>query len=350
VAAPVLSGDDKPSRWGFFAAIIVSAAAHVAFFILVLVILPGYLYSEKAPPPAYTVKIVDQLPAGDLGTHLPRLAHERRHAEEHQRPEQSQPKPPEPATPLIPPKEDKNVIALNTKPGTPTPTPTPPPPPEPTPEATATPRPKHTHPRPTPRPRPTAKPTPKVSRRSRKPKEKPTPAPEVIAKAEPTPSIKQKMQKVREQLLAEHLKEVEAKAAAERNAAKPNESEDEGPVEANVENPGKGAGVGPGAGSAGIQQDAEFLLYYQQVQEKIKKAWSFGGNNPELTATVTFGINPDGTLSSIKVSSSSRDPAFDDSVVRAIRRAAPFPPPPDKYRSQFAEGVDAVFKLAELSS
>jgi protein TonB len=350
VAAPVLSGDDKPSRWGFFAAIIVSAAAHVALFILVLVILPGYLYSEKATPPAYTVKIVDQLPAGDLGTHLPRLAHERRHAQDHQRPhpEESKPKPPEPATPLIPPKEDKNVIALNTK-GTPTPTP--PPPPEPTPEATATPHPKPVHhPRPTPKPRPTAKPTPKVSRRAHKPKEKPTPAPEVIAKAEPTPSIKEKMEKVREQLLAEHLKEVEAKAASEKNAAKPKASEGGGPVEANVETPGKGAGVGPGAGSEGIQQDAEFLLYYQQVQDKIKKAWSFGGNNPELTATVTFGINPDGSLSSIKVSTSSRDPAFDDSVVRAIRRAAPFPPPPDKYRSQFAEGVDAVFKLAELSS
>ena len=321
----------------------------MALFILVLVILPGYLYSEKAPPPAYTVKIVDQLPAGDLGTHLPRLAHERRHAEEHQRPrpEQSKPKPPEPATPLIPPKEDKNVIALNTK-GTPTPTPTPPPPPEPTPEVTATPRPKHS--RPTPKPRPTAKPTPKVSRRAHKPKERPTPAPEVMAEAEPTPSIKEKMEKVREQLLAEHLKEVEAKAAAEKNAAKPKASEGGGPVEANVETPGKGAGVGPGAGSEGIQQDAEFLLYYQQVQDKIKKAWSFGGNNPELTATVTFGINPDGSLSSIKVSTSSRDPAFDDSVVRAIRRAAPFSPPPDKYRSQFAEGVDAVFKLAELSS
>ena len=172
----------------------------------------------------------------------------------------------------------------------------------------------------------------------------------MIAKAEPTPSIKEKMEKVREQLLAEHLKEVEAKAAAARNAAKAKASEGGGPVEANVETSGKGAGVGPGAGSAGIQQDAEFLLYYQQVQDKIKKAWSFGGNNPELTATVTFGINPDGSLSSIKVSSSSRDPAFDDSVVRAIRRAAPFPPPPDKYRSQFAEGVDAVFKLAELSS
>jgi len=157
------------------------------------------------------------------------------------------------------------------------------------------------------------------------------------------------MEQVREQLLAEHLKEVEAKAAAKKKSTKRSNGEG-GRVEANVETPGKGAGVGSGEGSVGIQQEAAFLLYYKQVQDKIKKAWSFGGSNPELTATVTFGINPDGTLSALKVSSSSHNRAFDNSVVRAIRRAAPFPPPPDKYRSQFAQGVDAVFKLGELSS
>jgi TonB family protein len=47
---------------------------------------------------------------------------------------------------------------------------------------------------------------------------------------------------------------------------------------------------------------------------------------------------------------SSRDPAFDDSVVRAIRGASPFPPPPEKYRQQFAAGVEAVFKLSDLKA
>jgi TonB family protein len=109
-------------------------------------------------------------------------------------------------------------------------------------------------------------------------------------------------------------------------------------------------GIGGGSGSAGIQQDPEFLLYYQNVQDKIKKAWSFAGSNPDLTATVTFGINPDGSLNAVTVTASSKDPAFDDSVMRAIRRAAPFTPPPDKYRPQFAAGIEAVFKLGELSS
>jgi TolA protein len=160
--------------------------------------------------------------------------------------------------------------------------------------------------------------------------------------------MQQKLEKVREQLLAEHLKQMKARHTAELNATKPNSGG--GPVIASAETSGKGYGVGAGSGSAGIQQDPEFLLYYQTVQDKIKKAWAFAGNNPELTATVTFGINPDGTLNSVKVTNSSSDPSFDDSVVRAIRRAAPFGAPPEKYRDQFGRGVEAEFKLGEMAS
>jgi TonB family protein len=121
-------------------------------------------------------------------------------------------------------------------------------------------------------------------------------------------------------------------------------------VAAEVASLGRGYGVGASPGSAGIQQDPAFLLYYQEVQKRIRGEWSFAGDNPDLTATVTFGINPDGSLNSIHVTTSSREPSFDDSVVRAIRRAAPFPPPPEKYRTQFAEGLPAIFKLGELQS
>jgi TonB family protein len=109
-------------------------------------------------------------------------------------------------------------------------------------------------------------------------------------------------------------------------------------------------GVGPGSGSLGIQQDPEFLLYYKQVEERVKKAWSFSGGNSDLTTAVTFSIGQDGSLSNVRITQSSRDSAFDDSVIRAVRRAAPFPAPPEKYRAQFANGVEAVFKLGELKS
>jgi TonB family protein len=55
-------------------------------------------------------------------------------------------------------------------------------------------------------------------------------------------------------------------------------------------------------------------------------------------------------LTGAKIGDSSKDSAFDDSVIRAIRRAAPFPPPPDKYRDLFSSGIKANFQLGELKS
>src|ERR1700756_1166951 len=64
---------NRRSRWGLALAIAVSVIGHPVFFYVAFFILPGFLTQPKAPA-SYTVKIVDQLPAGDLGTHLPRLA------------------------------------------------------------------------------------------------------------------------------------------------------------------------------------------------------------------------------------------------------------------------------------
>ncbi len=364
---PDLKGDDRAARRGYAAAIFASALGHAAFFALVLVILPRYLSSGTRIPPAYTVKIVDQLPAGQLGTHLPPLSGSKPHAHARHAAQQEEAKP-RPVTPITepPPENDKNVIALNTRhQSTPTPTPTPASTPAPTPAPAATPEvtptPEATS---TPSPSPsatrlrkkrlTAKPTP-TPKRAQRPKSKPTPAVQ-IAKAEHAPSVKQQLDKLRERLLAEHLA-AESKKAREQGTsanAQPTAGETAGGggglLVGKAEIGGPGAGIGPGSGSMGIQQDLDFLLYYRQVQEKIKKAWSFSGGNSDLNTTVTFAIGPDGTLTGVKITSSSHDPAFDDSVVRAIRRAAPFTPPPEKYRSQFAEGIEAVFKLGELSS
>jgi TonB family protein len=159
--------------------------------------------------------------------------------------------------------------------------------------------------------------------------------------AKPTPDIRQQMRKLHEKLMAEHLKQLEEAARNHGHA---------GPVLASKETEGKGYGVGPGAGSSGVIESADFLLYCQTVKKKIQDAWNFAGKNPKLTATVTVGINPDGSLNAVRVSEASRDPAFDDSVVRAIRLAAPFPPPPEKYRAQFAAGVPVIFNLGSLES
>ncbi len=363
--------DNQPSGWGYAAAILVSALGHAALAVLLLIVLPSYLSAPLSEPPSYTVKIVDNLPAGDLGTHLPRLSHRQREQQAESKPAPPKQEPPVVVTkpPPPPPDNDKNAIALNSiKPTvsieTPTPTPVPQPTPVPAPKPTPVPRPTRTEApkrRPTPKPlepkkAATHRPAPKPPQRAQKPPH-PKPAPAIaIAKVESTPSVKQQLDKLREQLLAEHL--AHAKKAARQAPAEADEGDegDEaadsggGPVVAKAATEGEGAGIGSGHGSMGIQQDLDFLLYYRTVQQRIKQAWSFSGGNNELSTQVAFAIGPDGKLTEVKIKQSSHNSAFDESVIRAIRRAAPFPAPPEKYRDQFARGIEAVFKLGELNS
>jgi TonB family protein len=364
VAVPGHSGDDRPSRGGYLIAVAVSAIVHVGIVIFVLFIMPALFSSETPPPTSYSIKIVDSIPAGDPETRLPAINSPPPPSEPlAAKPEETPPPVREQPTP--PPPDDKNVIALNsltpTASPTPTPTPTPTPIETPAPEATETPLPEpsrtprpHRTPRPTPRPTPraTPRPTPRA-----KPSPRPRPTPLALVKAEPpAPDLRRELDKVRQQLMRDHLKALkQAAAKAERETARnarPIEDTDSGELVAdNPPRTGTGMGVGSDkGGSAGMLQDPAFVMYYQDVQDRIRKAWSFAGGSPDLTATVKFGINPDGGLNSLKVTSSSRDPAFDDSVARAIRAAAPFGSPPEKYRNAFAGGVPAIFKLSELQS
>jgi TonB family protein len=376
VASPDHNGDEQPSRLGYFAAIFVSALGHAAIFAFVFFIAPRFLQTPDAAPPAYTVKIVDNIPAGDLGTHLPRI--NRHHDEEStaaSKSEESKLKTEPSKNEIALNDTDKNALKINAKTAdvpTPTPTPeqtlepTPGPSPEPTAEspalepnieATEEPTVEPTvapTPAPTPRPKkhPTPKPTPdKASRKSPK-------AGSTVAKFASTPSVAQQLAKLKRQLLAEHVKELakeqppddEGDDEPDTSETAPKGPAGGGPVLASKPSEGSGYGVGPGTGSAGILQDPEFLLYYKTVQDQIKKAWTFTGGSNDLTATVDFAIGPDGTLTAVKIGTSSNDDAFDDSVIRAIRRAAPFPAPPEKFRDQFSGGIKAVFQLGELKS
>jgi len=72
-------------RWGYVAAIVVSALGHAAFFFFVVAVLPAW-FAPTPPPPSYTVKVVDSLPAGELGTHLPRLSQDQAQSKRAPRP------------------------------------------------------------------------------------------------------------------------------------------------------------------------------------------------------------------------------------------------------------------------
>jgi TonB family protein len=362
--------DEQPSRLGYFAAIFVSALGHAAIFALVFFVAPRFLQPADAPPPAYTVKIVDNIPAGDLGTHLPRI--NRHHADESKaeapKPQEAKVKA-EPVKPEIALNDaDKNALNVNAKPTdvpTATPTPTPEPTVESTPEPTAEPAPA-LEPNLEATEEPTVAPTPEPTQQPTKhptPKPKPTPdkarirpkSGSTVAKIASTPSVAQQLAKLKRDLMAKHLEEMAKKDegdyddpdAPDTTAPGPAGG---GPVVAPSASEGKGYGIGSGEGSLGILKDPEFLLYYKTVQDQIKKAWTFTGGSNDLTATVDFAIGPDGTLVGVKIGTSSNNGAFDDSVIRAIRLAAPFPAPPEKFRDQFSAGIKAVFQLGELKS
>ncbi len=347
------NGDEQPSRVGYFAAIFVSALGHAALFAIVFFIAPRFLHPEDAAPPAYTVKIVDSIPAGDFGTHLPRI--NRRQAQDAKaaapKPEESKVKTEPPRTELAL-NDDKNALKINAKPSdVPTATPTPEPTIQATPAPTIEPTPEPT-PQPTKRAKP--KPTPEKVLRNR-PKPESTVAKAKIAS---TPGVGQRLAMLRQKLLAEHVKELAKNSPPEDEDDDDSGSGDDapagpaggGPVVADKATEGEGYGVGADKGSLGILQDPEFILYYKTVQEQIKKSWTFTGGSNDLTATVNFAIGPDGALTAVKIGTSSNDSSFDDSVIRAIRRAAPFTAPPEKFRDQFSSGIKALFQLGELKS
>jgi len=363
--------DEQPSRLGYFAAIFVSALGHAAIFALVFFVAPRFLHQEDAAPPAYTVKIVDNIPAGDLGTHLPPM--NRHHADESKA--EAPPKPQEAKVKTEPAKTEiarnhthKHALNVNAKPtDVPTATPTPEPTVESTPEPTAEPAPA-LEPNLEATEEPTVAPTPEPTQQPTKhptPKAKPTPdkarirpkSGSTVAKIAATPSVAQRMAKLKRDLREKYREEMAKKDEGDDEEDDPDAPDTAapgpaggGPVMADNPSEGKGRGIGSGEGSLGILNDPEFLLYYKTVQDQIKKAWTFTGGSNDLSATVDFAIGPDGTLVGVKIGTSSNNGAFDDSVIRAIRLAAPFPAPPEKFRDQFSSGIKAVFQLGELKS
>ena len=112
------------------------------------------------------------------------------------------------------------------------------------------------------------------------------------------------------------------------------------------------AGVGRGgSGGGGMVRGAEFLVYYNQLQERVKESWIVTERKPGLSAVVRFGVQPNGKIFAIELVESSGDRAFDQSVLRAVNKANPLPPPPSAYQREFAvQKVEITFGAAEQSN
>jgi len=106
---------------------------------------------------------------------------------------------------------------------------------------------------------------------------------------------------------------------------------------------GEGSGVGGGDRVVGT----EFLIYYNIMLSHIKQAWVWVGHDQSLSVTVRFAIEPDGEIGNVKLNRSSGDTSYDESVIQAIQKVNPLPPPPATYRRDFSQ-VELTFRPGDL--
>jgi TonB family protein len=118
-----------------------------------------------------------------------------------------------------------------------------------------------------------------------------------------------------------------------------------GGTERSLDGPAGIGGEGPGGG--GTVRGLEFVVYYNQMLTRIKERWTWVGTRGDLRVTVQFSILPSGEITSIRLGERSGDQSYDASVERAVKGAGPLPPPPEAYRSDFAD-VELTFRPADL--
>ena len=316
--------------------VVISAVLHL-IVITAVVITAARNWSGRTPQVAYTVALVD--PAA-LGTNLPGGVGDK------PAPPRAQPAPEVKERPAakneapkaVPPPQPKEVkeppAAKKEEPK-----------PQPVKEKEAVKLPDKEKPAEKPPPKPEAeKKAEEKKPEAKKPEAKPQPAaaqPEEKkpqpAKAETPPSAEE-----RDKQIASAIEKIKGRVQSK-------EKDSAGNPPGGFPSPVKGSGPAtlggdPGPGGSGKVRGLEFIMYTEQVKRRVKESWIVTEKKPGLTATVRFGVQPDGEVFAIELVKRSGDRAFDESVVRAVSKANPLPPPPQTYQQEFAtQKVEVTF-------
>ncbi len=100
------------------------------------------------------------------------------------------------------------------------------------------------------------------------------------------------------------------------------------------DSPSAPAGLAGAAGTARVPP--EHLAYFRQLDEKVRSNWNVPalavGEKEKLMVQIRIVIEIDGRVSQVRMEKTSGNPYFDDSVLRAIRKASPLPVPPAPLR------------------
>lgn len=113
---------------------------------------------------------------------------------------------------------------------------------------------------------------------------------------------------------------------------------------------GKGFGAGRvgGAGMGGGEvRPPEFFKYRDLLLSRIKEAWRWYDTAAAHITQIAFELQPDGTAKNVRVVRGSGDASYDESVVRAVLKASPFPPPPPSVYEKYFRSVTTTFDPRE---
>jgi TonB family protein len=73
------------------------------------------------------------------------------------------------------------------------------------------------------------------------------------------------------------------------------------------------------------------------MQRRIEDSFTWPGTRNDLTTTIRFTILDNGEITGIRLLKPSADRSYDDSVIRALRKASPLPPLPDNAKNELRE-------------
>lgn len=171
-----------------------------------------------------------------------------------------------------------------------------------------------------PKPKKVVVPKKKETPSKEKKAEKPPPEKKVEKKPEPKPApVEKPPEAAPEEILEEALARIKKRAGSRDKVAANATGRSSSPWEEK-------------------QKEIEYSAYYDQVERAVRENWippqDMNFEEASAMTVVSLTLLPDGRVLKSYIEETSGDPKFDQSVMRAILKSTPFPPPPIGMKQQ----------------